>query len=364
MNSLFRSVWSASRRSRRCAGSRQQPAGARADRRRGRIRDAWTAEHHTIEFTIAPNPFPILTPGFAHHTDRSGSAPRRWSHPTGTRSALAGEAALCDHLTNGRLEFGIGRGAYQYEFDRMAGGMPQQEGVAYMKEMLPAVKNAVAGRLRARRATTGRFRSATSVPKPAAAAASADLGCGARLPAPSTGRSSRAPTSSRPPLSRPNSEVEILGERFAGGRRRQPGGEAPAFPDAAAHLRLRKRHDGWKAPVEASIEYGRHFENLFKNIGVVRNGFPEPVDFSAIANRNEYEPGFVRENMMFGTPGRGGAEDQVLPGLRRRQLLLRRLVWLAIRGTTPLAPALHSEVMPHFREQAPTKERAAGAARR
>uniref|UniRef100_UPI0011784379 LLM class flavin-dependent oxidoreductase n=1 Tax=Brachyspira hyodysenteriae TaxID=159 RepID=UPI0011784379 len=52
---------------------------------------------------------------------------------------LAGEAALADVLTGGRIELGIGRGAYQHEFDRMAGGMIQQKGGAYMREMLPAI---------------------------------------------------------------------------------------------------------------------------------------------------------------------------------------------------------------------------------
>src|SRR5262245_55491081 len=60
--------------------------------------------------------------------------------------------------------------------------------------------------------------------------------------------------------------------------------------------------DEWFTPVRASIEDGRDFENWFKDIGVVRNGFPEPVDVAVIANRNEYEPTFIRENMMFGTP--------------------------------------------------------------
>jgi alkanesulfonate monooxygenase SsuD/methylene tetrahydromethanopterin reductase-like flavin-dependent oxidoreductase (luciferase family) len=32
---------------------------------------------------------------------------------------LAGEAALLDLISDGRLEFGIGSGAYQREFDRM-----------------------------------------------------------------------------------------------------------------------------------------------------------------------------------------------------------------------------------------------------
>ena len=31
---------------------------------------------------------------------------------------------------------------------------------------------------------------------------------------------------------------------------------------------------------QASIEYGRYFENLFKNIGVVRMGFPEQIDYA------------------------------------------------------------------------------------
>jgi len=82
---------------------------------------AWTPEHHTIEFTIAPNPFTILTHWAAHTKSiRLGTAVvvAPYWHPI----RVAGEAALCDVLSNGRLEFGIGRGAYQFEFDRMAGG--------------------------------------------------------------------------------------------------------------------------------------------------------------------------------------------------------------------------------------------------
>jgi flavin-dependent trigonelline monooxygenase, oxygenase component len=36
---------------------------------------------------------------------------------------MAGEAALFDVFSDGRLELGLGRGAFQYEFDRMTGGM-------------------------------------------------------------------------------------------------------------------------------------------------------------------------------------------------------------------------------------------------
>src|SRR5262249_7881487 len=100
---------------------------------------AWAAEHHTIELLVAPNPFSILTHWAAHtSTIRLGTAVvvAPYWHPI----RVAGEAALADLFSEGRLEFGISRGAFQYEFDRMAGGIPQQKGGAYMQEMLPVVR--------------------------------------------------------------------------------------------------------------------------------------------------------------------------------------------------------------------------------
>ena len=74
---------------------------------------AWAAEHHTIEITIGPNPFTILTHWAAHTSRiRLGTAVvvAPYWHPV----RVAGEAALFDIFSEGRLEFGIGRGAFQY----------------------------------------------------------------------------------------------------------------------------------------------------------------------------------------------------------------------------------------------------------
>jgi len=101
---------------------------------------AWAAEHHAIEMTIAPNPFHMLT-WWGQNTSsiRLGAAciVAAYWHPI----QAAGEAALCDLLTNGRLEFGIGCGAYQREFDRMANGLRAQDSVPHMIEMLPLIKS-------------------------------------------------------------------------------------------------------------------------------------------------------------------------------------------------------------------------------
>jgi flavin-dependent trigonelline monooxygenase, oxygenase component len=63
-----------------------------------------------------------------------------------------------------------------------------------------------------------------------------------------------------------------------------------------------RRPEEWHIPVAASINHGRRFETLFKNIGGVENGFPEPTDLTRLAERAEYQPDAIRDAMMFGTP--------------------------------------------------------------
>ena len=72
----------------------------------------------TIPRAIAPDPFQLLAWWGANTSDiRLGTAVvnAAYWHPI----KLAGEAAMADLISGGRLEFGIGSGAYQREFDRM-----------------------------------------------------------------------------------------------------------------------------------------------------------------------------------------------------------------------------------------------------
>ncbi len=143
---------------------------------------AWAAEHHTIELMAGPNP--VHHPhglGRAHLAYPVGKQPWWW-RPTGIPFArLAGEAALFDVFSEGRLELGLGRGAFQYEFDRMAGGIDQREGGKHLREMLPAL--VLLGLWRGDIAHDGeiwRLSPRNLSPEAAADTASADLGGGAR----------------------------------------------------------------------------------------------------------------------------------------------------------------------------------------
>ncbi len=99
----------------------------------GGMRAIWTGEHHGMEFTIAPNPFLTIT-DIANHTSNvklgTGTIIAPFWHPI----KLAGEAAMTDLVTGGRLELGVARGAYSYEYERLMPGMDAWEAGQRMRE--------------------------------------------------------------------------------------------------------------------------------------------------------------------------------------------------------------------------------------
>jgi flavin-dependent trigonelline monooxygenase, oxygenase component len=131
---------------------------------KGGFNIVWAAEHHGLEMNIAPNPFQILT-WWAGHTERirlgTAVAVAAYWNPLN----LAGEAAMLDLISGGRLEFGIGSGAYQREFDRMQPGLKQSDAYKYLQEMLPVLKKLWAGDY-AHEGEFWSFPTSTSVPKP------------------------------------------------------------------------------------------------------------------------------------------------------------------------------------------------------
>ena len=86
----------------------------------------WAAEHHGIEMTIAPDAFQILT-WLAAHTSRIRLGTAVVVSPYAHPARVAGQAALLDVYSDGRLDLGLGSGAYQWEMDRMKPGLKQQD---------------------------------------------------------------------------------------------------------------------------------------------------------------------------------------------------------------------------------------------
>lgn len=264
----------------------------------GGFETVWAAEHHALEMTIAPNPFQILTWWAAHTNDiRLGTAVAvaPYWHPVN----LAGEAALCDLYSGGRLDFGIGSGAYQREFDIMRPGLKQTEGYLYMQEMLPVLKALWQGDY-AHDGEHWQFPTATSVPKPV------------QKPHPPIWAAARAPVTydyavehecniMAWPFTRPFDEVEAYAQRLADAMAKHPGKPRPTFA-MMRHACIYDSPDGLDTAITSLQRTLGQFENLYQNLGDVKDGFPKEVDLASLKNRDQYDPEMLQANLMFGTP--------------------------------------------------------------
>lgn len=277
---------------------------------RGGFRIAWAAEHHALEMTIAPNPFSILT-WWAEHTNdiRLGTAviAAPYWHPI----KAAGEAAFVDLISGGRLEFGIGSGAYQREFDRMRPGLKQTDAWRYMQEMLPVIRKLWQGDY-AHEGEHWSFPASTSVPKPLQK--EVPVWVAARAPITYDYAVKHGCNIQSWPLTRDMGEAQAYMDRLNEAVANNPGAKRPTMA-MMRHTALYDRKEDWMVPVRAAQRQLSQFENLFKNMGDVENGFPKSIPFDQLGNRAEYDPEMLSRNLMFGTP------DEVIAKLKAYQAI-------------------------------------------
>ncbi len=128
------------------------------------MRAIWTGEHHGMDFTIAPNPLMSLV-NLSYHTKNvrlgTGTVVAPFWHPI----KLAGEAASADLMTGGRIELGVARGAYSYEYERLMPGMDAWEAGQRMREITPLLPKLWQGDC-AHEGAFFQFPATTSAPKP------------------------------------------------------------------------------------------------------------------------------------------------------------------------------------------------------
>ena len=106
----------------------------------GGFKTIWTGEHHGMNFTIAPNPF-ITLADLARRTKNVKLGTATIVAPFWHPIKLAEEAAMTDIISGGRLQLGIARGAYSFEYDRLADGIDAFSAGGIMREIIPAIRS-------------------------------------------------------------------------------------------------------------------------------------------------------------------------------------------------------------------------------
>ena len=264
----------------------------------------WAAEHHALEMTIAPNPFQLLT-WWAGHTSRirlgTAVVNSAYWHPIN----LAGEAAMLDLVSGGRLEFGIGSGAYQREFDRMRPGVSQKEGYRYAQEMLPVVRGLWRGDIE-HKGEFWQFPRSTCCPKPVQERV--PVWVAARSPVTFDYAVENDCDIMSWPFTMPFSEVESYARLLGEAVEKRKGGWKRRFA-MMRHTALYETDAHRKAALGAVARVLGQFGNLMMNKADVINGFPEQVPFDELEGILRVDTDTLETNLMFGSP------DQVVQKL-------------------------------------------------
>ncbi len=256
----------------------------------------WTGEHHGMNFTIAPNPLLNLV-DLARRTCNvrlgTGTVIAPFWHPI----RLAGEAAMADIIMDGRLDLGIARGAYGFEYERLLPGLDAWQAGARMRELVPAVRALWAGDY-AHDGEYWKFPKTTSSPKPV------------QLDGPPIWVAARDPSSHDfavangcnvqvTPLHLGDEEVQSLMDRF--------NAACSAHPDIPRPKIMVLRH-AYVAADEADAQQAAdelhrfycYFGAWFKNERPVTQGLIAPLSDAEIAAHPVYSPDLMRRNQIIG----------------------------------------------------------------
>ncbi|SDI17922.1 LLM class flavin-dependent oxidoreductase [Alloyangia pacifica] len=272
----------------------------------GGMRAIWTGEHHGMEFTIAPNPFLSIV-DLAHHTKNvrlgTGTVIAPFWHPI----RLAGEAAATDLITGGRLELGIARGAYSFEYERMMPGLDAAQAGARMRETAPLLPQLWAGDC----THAGQFYSfpaTTAVPK-ALQDGGPPIWIAAREEASHQFGVSAGFNIQVTPLWQGMEEITALKSRFDAARAENPG-RSPKIMLLHHTYVGRDEEDVAQAAREIS-RYYCYFGAWFQNKRPVRNGLIEALSEEEIAGNNLMAPEKLARDLTIGT------KQEVIDRIRR-----------------------------------------------
>jgi len=216
-------------------------------------------------------------------------------------------------ISNGRMEVGLARGAYQFEFDRMAGGMPATDGGKALREMVPVVRKLWEGDY-AHDGEVYKFPTSTSVPKPFNA--QPPMWIAARDPDSHNFAVANGCNVMVTPLMKGDEEVVDLNDKFNAALANNPDVPRPQLMVLRhTHVHLADDPDGWKVGAAAISRFYRTFDAWFGNKTAPVNGFLEPSPESKFAEVPAFELENIRKNTMIGTP------EEIIARIRHYQEL-------------------------------------------
>lgn len=314
----------------------------------GGMEAAWIGEHHGMEFTIAPNPFiqiAYLAPKTTKIRLGTSSVIAPFWHPI----KLAGETAMTDVITGGRLELGIARGAYSFEYERLHPGLTPMEAGLRMRELVPAVQKLFQGDYE-HQGEYWQFPKTSAVPRPVQAGGP-PMWVAARDPNSHEFAVREGCNVQVTPLASGDAEVESLMQRFNAACEANPQVKRPQIMLLQHTYVAADEADAARGAEELSRFYC-YFGAWFQNKKPVTQGMMEELTPEEMAAMPQFSTDAVRKNLVIGT------SEEVVARLKSYEALGYDQFSLWIDSGMTFARKKASltrfieEVMPHFQKVA------------
>ncbi|UWQ07157.1 LLM class flavin-dependent oxidoreductase [Aliiroseovarius crassostreae] len=277
----------------------------------GGMHAIWTGEHHGMNFTIAPNPMLNLI-DVARHTKNvrlgTGTVIAPFWHPI----RLAGEAAMTDIITEGRLELGIARGAYEFEYERLMPGMDAWEAGQRLRELVPAVKALWKGDY-AHDGEFHQFPKTTSAPQPVQAGGP-PIWIAARDPNSHEFAVANGCNVQVTPLWKGDEEVADLMGKFNAACEKHSDQPRPKVM-LLQHTYVAEDAADTKLGAQELNRFYCYFGAWFMNKREITQGLIEPLTEEDIANHPFYSPEAMERDLVIGTA------DEVIKRLKGYEAL-------------------------------------------
>ncbi len=293
-------------------------------------------EHHFMNILMNPSPL-MLAVKVAAATKRIPITCAVVVLPLNDMRRTAGEVALADILSDGRIQIGVGRGAFSYEFERY--GVPFADSREIFDESLDVLLALLTGEEVSWDGKYYKFAPLTIMPRPiqqphppiwiAALAPVAIYHCAKRgLNVQTT------PLQGALELAQQQVDAFMKGAAESGldPRPRLSLLRAGFCAESEAHAREK---------VAQAYDYYRRFDNVFKSPGTVRNGGIVPIDIEA----SEAD---IAEALFIGTPEQLIEKFQVYADLGVDEINLNMCIGASHAETLASVERLAKEVMPHF----------------
>jgi alkanesulfonate monooxygenase SsuD/methylene tetrahydromethanopterin reductase-like flavin-dependent oxidoreductase (luciferase family) len=258
-------------------------------------------EHHFANYLTIPSPL-LLATHVAQRTEHVPIVTAVLVLPFYDPLRLAGEITLADNLTGGRIELGLGRGAFKYEFDQFAIPVAEsrprfEEMVTLLHRLLTEADVTFEGRFHSIREPITIMPPPLQRPRPPFWIASlSEQGIKGAVHAGHNVLTT--------PLRSPFEVAEQQAAWFIEARDRRPEGAPAVRHHMLRNVYVSKDRRDLQEKADLLLGNHRRFVNLFETDGTIERGYTVPLD-------SDIEPAEAANNVIFGTP------DEVIERLRR-----------------------------------------------